>query len=109
VSLVALLVHFVAQAQRRGGTIEIDEAEPLQATFKVDLNTAAWQEIAELPGIGESLAKKITEERTSKGPFQDTADGERRVKGVGGRTLEKLKPFLRPFSKRAEPAGGSSG
>jgi competence protein ComEA len=78
-----------------GGLINIDAAEPLSATFQVDLNNADWPELTQLPEVGETLAKRIIESREQEGPFEST-DALARVRGIGPKTLEKIQPFLRP-------------
>lgn len=61
--------------------------------FRIDINQASWSEWAQLPGIGNTLAHRIVAERESHGPFQ-SIDDLRRVKGVGAKTLEKMRPHL---------------
>jgi competence protein ComEA len=55
----------------------------------IDINRASPEELARLPGIGPTLAKRIVEGR----PFASVAD-LRRVKGIGAKTLEKLRPHV---------------
>lgn len=78
------------------GTIDIDRAQPLQAEFKVDINSADWPEIVVLPGVGEKLARAIVECRQTNGPF-DTLEEIQQVPGIGEKKLQKLKPFLLPI------------
>lgn len=49
-----------------------------------------------LPGLGETLAKRIVASRESEGPFRDH-DDLRRVRGIGPRTLERIRPYLLPI------------
>ncbi len=67
--------------------------QPTVYVFQVDVNTATWIEWAQLDGIGEKLAKRIVADRTEHGPFQSVED-LRRVKGIGAKTLEKMRPHL---------------
>lgn len=56
-------------------------------------NTATAEELATLPGIGPQTASAIVQKRKSK-PFtkvEDLLD----VKGIGDKTLEKMKPRLK--------------
>jgi competence protein ComEA len=103
-ALVAMGSYWVVQGGLTGGLIEIDRAEPLSAQFMVDLNKAEWPELAELPEIGPTLAKRIVESRTAAGPFVDHED-LRRVRGVGPLTLERMKPYLLPMPGRGDVAG----
>jgi competence protein ComEA len=102
--LVALACYWTAHGGLRRRLIEIDREPPRQAQFLVDLNTARWAELAQLPGIGDGLARRIVESRQHKGPFVDH-DDLRRVRGIGAKTLEQLKPYLRPLP----PAGNVAG
>lgn len=74
-------------------TIDFDRASPLRAEFRVDVNTADWPELAQLPGVGETLAKRIVEYRRLHGPFSSPADVGN-VPGVGSKTLNRITPYL---------------
>ncbi|RMG02808.1 MAG: helix-hairpin-helix domain-containing protein [Planctomycetota bacterium] len=77
-------------------TIEFETAPPLSYEFQVDVNEADWPELAQLPGVGETLAKRIVESRDREGRYQHLEDLTR-VKGIGPRTLERIRPYLRPL------------
>ena len=81
-----------------GGLIDIELAEPVAVETKIDVNRADWPELALMPNIGESLAKRIVEDRAANGPFHDVSDLGR-VRGIGPKTLESMKPFLLPLEK----------
>jgi competence protein ComEA len=106
-ALVGMAVYWVAQGGPRGELIEIDRAEPLSARYLVDINQAEWFELAELPEVGETLARRIIELRTTRGPFKDNND-LRRVRGIGPRTLEKMMPYLLPLPDQQDVAGGAN-
>ena len=57
----------------------------------VDLNTAGVDELTTLPGIGESLAKRIVDYRTEHGPFT-CVEELGNVSGIGEKKLEALLP-----------------
>ena len=63
-----------------------------KATYPVNINTASKRELDALPGIGEVLAQRIIDYRSANGPFS-TVDELTKVKGIGEKTLEKLKPY----------------
>ena len=63
-----------------------------KGTFPVNINTASKKELDALPGIGEVLAQLIIDYRSANGPFS-TVDELTKVKGIGAKTLEKLKPY----------------
>ena len=90
----------------RGRLVEIDRAEPRTADFQVDLNEADWPELVPLPGIGETLARRIVDSRRQEGPFVDHED-LKRVRGIGPKTLDRVRPYLRPMPEhRAVVVGG---
>lgn len=106
-ALVGMGVYWVVQGGPRGALIEIDRASPLTARYQVDINRADWPEFAELPSIGETLARRIVESRAAAGKFADH-DDLRRVQGIGPLTLEKLKPYLLPMPDQGDVAGGGA-
>ena len=95
---LALACQWIYLGGHRGQLIEIDRAEPLTAEYLVDVNRADWPEMVQLPGLGETLAKRIVADRQKHGPFQDIDDLDR-VNGIGLRTLERLRPYLLPIPK----------
>jgi len=82
----------------QGRLIEINRASPLQAKFQVDINQADWPEIIQLPGLGETMAQRILADRRKLGPFREINELVR-VKGIGPKTLEKIRPYLLPIPK----------
>ena len=59
----------------------------------VDLNAASPEQLDTLPGIGPALAARIVAYRDEHGPFTEV-EQLNKVKGIGARTLEKLRPLL---------------
>jgi competence protein ComEA len=96
VGLAATAGWWVWQGGLQGRLIELDRAEPQVAQFQVDVNSADWPELVQLPGIGETLAKRIVASRAASGPFRDHND-LRRVRGIGPKTLENIRPYLLPM------------
>ncbi len=104
VVLAVMIVWWIGQGGLRGRRIELQRTEPFPYQFQVDLNSAPWQEIVLLPGVGETLAMRIIESREIDGPFADTAD-LLRVRGIGPATLERLRPYLTPLAESDQLAG----
>ena len=103
-ALLAIAAHWTWQAAHRHRLLEIDHVEPELAEFQVDINSADWPEVALLPGVGEVLAKRIVTDRETNGPFQDHSD-LRRVRGIGPKTLDGIRPYLVPLPDAAATAG----
>jgi competence protein ComEA len=59
----------------------------------VNINTADKETLVLLPGIGPVAAEAILAYRKDNGNFK-SIDELTKVKGIGDKTLEKLKPFL---------------
>jgi competence protein ComEA len=96
-ALVALAGYWVAHGGFGGRLLEIDRAEDQTVKFQLDINQADWPELAQLPGVGETLARRIVASRQDRGPFTDH-DELRRVRGIGPKTLAHIKPYLRPLA-----------
>lgn len=67
---------------------------PPPDTLVLDLNRATAAELETLPGIGPALAGRIIEYRNSHGRFRNVAELDA-VKGIGPKTIARLKPRLR--------------
>jgi comEA protein len=59
----------------------------------IDINTATSEQLQRVPGIGETLARRIIEFRAEHGPFEKV-DDLLNVQGIGTTTLDKMRPFL---------------
>ncbi len=67
------------------------EFEPDNAsdTVLININTASAEELKELPGIGDVLAQRIIDYRSTHGPFSSKIDITN-VSGIGEKTYEKI-------------------
>jgi competence protein ComEA len=60
----------------------------------LDINSASQEDLLLLPGIGETYARRIIRHREEHGPFR-TVGQLRAVRGIGPKTLERIRPFIR--------------
>lgn len=84
----------------------------------INVNTATQSELESVKGIGPSKAKTIITERLDGGHFQDANDLQKRVRGIGMRSVEKMvdngltieapSSFREP-NGRTQKEGGASG
>jgi competence protein ComEA len=102
--LASTIGWWILQVGLRGRVIEVDRAESKTAGFEVDVNAADWPELVQLPATGGTLARRIVESRQKDGPFADH-DELRRVRGIGPKTMENLRPYLRPLPSTRGLAG----
>lgn len=67
------------------------QAEVKSTTLNV--NAATVKELRQLPGVGKVTAERIVAYRDANGAFV-SVDGLSKVKGVGKKTLEKIRPLV---------------
>jgi len=101
-ALAGMAVWFVAAGGLRGGLVHHDQAPASAALFSVDVNSAPVEELAQLPGLGPSTARRIVLHRTTRGPFT-SIDGLLDVPGIGPATLERLRRHVRPIGAGGRP------
>lgn len=73
-----------------------------QAQSRINPNTAPWNELTELPRIGPTLAQRIliyrqTHRNTEQPGYHvfTSAQDLAAVRGIGVKTIERIKPLLR--------------
>lgn len=59
----------------------------------IDVNRATSEELQRVPGIGPATAQRIIEWREQHGPYERLED-LLNIRGIGEKTLEKLRPYL---------------
>jgi competence protein ComEA len=84
----------------------------------VNVNTATQSELESIKGIGPSKAKTIIAERLDGGHFQDANDLQKRVRGIGMKSVEKMvdngltieapSSFREPNGRTKKEGGASS-
>jgi competence protein ComEA len=94
VATALLIVYWVRLSNWGTRTVEIERLPARQAEFRIDANSATWVEWGQIEGIGDGLARRIVADREENGPFR-SFDDLARVKGVGPKTLEHLRPWVR--------------
>jgi len=65
-------------------------ASGLAAATPINVNTATQSDLESIKGIGPSKAKTIIAERLDGGHFQDANDLQKRVRGIGMKSVEKM-------------------
>jgi competence protein ComEA len=94
VALGLLAVYWVRLSNWGTRSVEIERLPARQYEFRIDANSATWVEWGQIQGIGDGLARRIVEDREQNGPFH-SVDDLGRVKGIGPKTLEHLRPWVR--------------
>ena len=104
IAIVGAIVWWVRVGGVRGELVDIDTAAPLDYRFLVNVNEAEWPELAQLPDIGPTLAKRIVADRAAGGEFRNVEDLGR-VEGIGPRRLEGMRRYLAPLPDDGQVAG----
>lgn len=91
----------VAEEQER-------RSRPLAEGETLDPNVAGAEELDRLPGIGASKALRIVREREENGPYA-SVDDLARVSGLGPKSVERLKPYLRVVGGGGSDSAGRRG
>ena len=60
---------------------------------KIDINTAATEDLQRLPGIGEKRAEDIVSRREEHGPFASMED-LMQVPGIGAGVLDGIRDYI---------------
>ena len=97
--VVGMLFYLGFRLQREKRFIDIDQIVPHPAVYRVDVNSAEWPELANLPGIGAKLARSIVAYRTRNGAYQSHEELIE-VSGIGPAKLAKFRSFLAPIELR---------
>ena len=84
----------------------------------INVNTATQTELESIKGIGPAKAKTIIAERLDGGHFQDANDLQKRVRGIGMKSVEKMvdngltieapSSFREPNGRTKKEGGASS-
>ena len=91
--LIALLMVCVLGVVAPVVLIAAESVDTVKQDVKVSLNAGSVVDFQALPGIGEVTAERIVAFRDQNGPF-GSVDDLVKVKGVGAKTLEKIRSML---------------
>lgn len=91
--LFAVLVFENQYYTSNEGFDTVAEIPVSEKVYLVNINTANTEQLCELPGIGDTLAKRIIEYRESNGPFADSRE-LMRVSGIGEGIFQNLKELI---------------
>lgn len=100
-TVVLVLIHLAVMARWGVPVVEVTSLQPRSVHYSLEINSATWVEWLQLPSVGETLARRIVEDREQRGPFRSVEDLGR-VRGVGPKTLERIGPYLRLDHETAE-------
>jgi competence protein ComEA len=85
----------VIKASRENLVNELKDLEKqLKEINMVNINTAQAEELVRIPGIGPKTARKVILYRQKRGIFM-TPEDLLLIKGIGEKTLDKMRPYLK--------------
>jgi len=95
---LGLTHHFSLQLQltaRKASTVQpaLEFEVPSQVITKININTAAQEQLQNVPGIGATLARRIIEYRNQIGKFK-SLEQLCQVKGIGNARFQRIKPYI---------------
>ncbi len=64
-----------------------------QVSFPIDINTATYDQLIQIDGVGDATAQKILTFRSQKGKIS-SIEQLSEISGIGDKTVEKLKSYL---------------
>jgi competence protein ComEA len=103
VAITALALHVLGYL--RWGARPTDLERGAVPVYRIDLNHANHAALLQLPGVGDSLATRIEERRSTQGPYRKVDDLQT-VKGVGPATLERLRDWVEVYGEELDANTG---
>ncbi len=99
--LIAILSWYGCRGQGHQ-VVDVDDVSSHVVPYRVQFSTATWQDLAQIPGIGEVLARRIVDAR-NRGCQLETLDDLRAVHGIGPQKLIELGNYIEfsPTSRAA--------
>jgi competence protein ComEA len=74
--------------------IEMESDTTQAIIFPLDINSATYNQLLHIPGIGPVMAQRIIEYRDARGRFNDLQE-LKEIKGIGDKKLEQLQKYLK--------------
>lgn len=93
VALLLMIAYWVRLTRNGRAPVEIERMPAAEYLYRIDINRASWVEWAQFDGIGETLARRIVDDRDERGPFA-SVDDLLRVRGIGRTKLDAMRPHL---------------
>jgi competence protein ComEA len=92
-TVVIFIIPLWGCKQENGKTIVESRVVPARENT-IDINTASEKELQTLPGIGETLAKRVIEFRERNGRFR-RPEHLLLVPGISEKRLHEIRPLIR--------------
>ncbi len=81
------------KANANNNNLSVQSSKFILKEKSLNINNATKSDLVKLPGIGEVLAENIIKYREENGKFDDI-NQLLKVKGIGKKKLEKIKPYI---------------
>lgn len=95
-AFIGLLIILGFALEKSYGKTEESQHAAVRKTveFPIDVNSASYESLLEIPGIGPAKAKAIIQYREQNGPFV-TVDDLTKVSGIGKVTVQRIAPYVK--------------
>ncbi|MGJ8454123.1 ComEA family DNA-binding protein [Pseudothermotoga sp. U03pept] len=95
-AFVGLLIILGFALEKNYGKTEESQHVVARKTveFPIDVNSASYEDLLEIPGIGPAKAKAVIQFREQNGPFA-TVDDLTKVSGIGRVTVQRIAPYVK--------------
>jgi len=94
VGLVVLLGLALEKTYKKEDTQVNQVTQRRTVEFPMDINTASYEDLLEIPGIGPAKARAIIQFRDQNGPFR-TIEDLMKVSGIGKSTAQRIAEFVK--------------